>query len=573
MPVSTQTYPISLVLKNILTDRFSGELVIKNNNLNKSLYFQDGDLVFARSDVFDERIGVILYLLGKLDDQQYEYIRKLYHCNDLEIGDILVQNQFITRDDLLYTTLFQMKKAAINAFKLSKAEWEMITQEVNFELNPEQRIQLPPIIVEGARKIEDLSFFLSKIQFLTPRTARIPEPLKQLLTGEEISLYRRLQDCKNMSNREVISKLNLDPQFYWKNMVLFILLDIIDFARNRLEYSIEDNIRKLIEFQAKLRQKKLDPYQILGVSPSASKAESKLAFLKLSRRFHPDRYGSAAAPEIKRIAGYVFRQIETAYKGLKKKYKKSRIKVQKEDRIIMEEMENLDFKQGVEENFEIDLEGSGDAEAPEPDKAEMIEIERDIQKEMYGDIPEPVPEPEGEPGPSIISVKEEMSEIIEPGILKTGEVPIQDKDREKEVDPSRASGADILEDAEALYSEKKYHEANRILKAALKKNPDKGEYHYLLGLCQTHMEFFQEEAERHLKKAIELNPWNSDPVYALGILFRIQGKTKQAATCFERVMRISKDHSKAVKAMRELSKRKRKKSSLFHFLKKENRGK
>lgn len=226
MPVSTQTYPISLVLKNILTDRFSGELVIKKNNLNKSLYFQDGDLVFARSDVFDERIGVILYLLGKLDDQQYEYIRKLYHSNDLEIGDILVQNQFITRDDLFYTTLFQMKKAAINAFKLSKAEWEMNTQEVNFELNPEQRIQLPPIIVEGARKIEDLSFFLSKIQFLTPRTSRIPEPLKQLLTGEEISLYRRLQDCKHMSNREVISKLNLDPQFYWKNMVLFILLEI-----------------------------------------------------------------------------------------------------------------------------------------------------------------------------------------------------------------------------------------------------------------------------------------------------------------------------------------------------------
>lgn len=573
MPISTHKYPIPLVIKNILTDRFSGELVIKNNNLNKSLYFQDGDLVFARSDVFDERIGVILYLLGKLDDQQYEYIRKLSHCNDLEIGDILVQNNFITRDDLFYTTLFQMKKAAINAFKISKAEWEMNTQELKFKLDPKQRIQLPPIIVEGARKIEDLSFFLNKVQFLTPRTARIPEPLKQLLIGEEIALYRLLQDCKNMSNREVISKLNLDPQFYWKNIVLFILLDIIDFARNRLEYSIEDNIRKLIEFQAKLRQKDLDPYQILGVSTSASKAEVKLAFLKLSRRFHPDRYGSAAAPEIKRIAGYVFRQIETAYKGLKKKYKKSRIKVREEDRIIMEEMENLNFKQGIDENFEIDLEGSGNAEAPEPDEAEMIKIERDIQKEMYGDIPEHIPEPEGEPGPPIISVKEEMNEIIAPEIFKTGEVPIQDKDRKKEVVPPTVSGTDILEVAEALYLDKKYHEANRILKAALKKNPDKGEYHYFLGLCQTHMEFFQEEAERHLKKAIELNPWNSDPVYALGILFRIQDKTKQAAICFERVMRISKDHSKAVKAMRELSKRKRKRSTLFHFLKKENREK
>jgi tetratricopeptide (TPR) repeat protein len=168
-------------------------------------------------------------------------------------------------------------------------------------------------------------------------------------------------------------------------------------------------------------------------------------------------------------------------------------------------------------------------------------------------------------------MKEEMKEIVKAGTLPTGAIPVVSGERKKKTTHTPPTETDILESAEDLYKEQKYHDACRILKTALKKYPDKGEYHYLLGLCQTHMEFFQEEAERHLKKAVELNPWNSDPVYALGILFRIQGKTRQAASCFERVMKISKDHSKAVTAMRELSKKTRKKSALFHFLKKDNK--
>lgn len=551
MSVSTQKYPISLVLKNILTDRFSGELVIKSRDLNKSLYFQDGDLVFASSDVFDERIGVILYLLGKLDDKQYEYIHKLSHCNDLEIGNILVQNNFITRDDLFYTTLFQMKKAAINSFKISKGEWEMIGQGPSFELDPEQRIQMPPIIAEGARKIEDLSFFLNKIQFLAPRTTRIPEPLKALLSSEEITLYRQLQDCKSMSNREIVSKLNLDPLSYWKNLVLFVLLDLIDFSRPRFKIDFEENIRQLLEFQTRLSQGNLDSYQILGVSPHFPKAKVKLAFLKLSRQFHPDRYGSAAAPEIKKIAAFVFGQIEAAYKDLKRLYKKRR----KEDRAIAKDIEKLDLQPETVESYEIELDESGEVKIPGPEE------------------PVPAPEPVRDSVPSIISVKEEMKEIVKAATFPASELPLVSEDREKEETPPPPTEADILENAEGLYLEKKYHEATSILKAAVKRNPNKGEYHYLLGLCQTHMEFFQEEAERHLKKAIELNPWNSDPVYALGILFRIQGKTRQAASCFERVMKVSKDHSKAVKAMRELSMKTRKKSTLFNFFKKESKGK
>jgi tetratricopeptide (TPR) repeat protein len=125
-----------------------------------------------------------------------------------------------------------------------------------------------------------------------------------------------------------------------------------------------------------------------------------------------------------------------------------------------------------------------------------------------------------------------------------------------------------LEEAESLYKDKKYADAAKVLKMALRKEPNNGDYHCLLGLCQTHMEFFQDEAERHLRRAIELNPWTSDPVYALGVLFRNQGKERQAAKCFERVMSMTANHHRAVAAMRANIK-KHQKGGLFSIKKKD----
>jgi tetratricopeptide (TPR) repeat protein len=385
--------------------------------------------------------------------------------------------------------------------------------------------------------------------------------------------------------------------------VLFILLDLVDFSRPRLQIDFEGNIRLLLEFNARLMSGNLDSYQTLGVSPSVPKAKVKMAYLRLSRQFHPDHFGSAAAPEIKKIAASVLREIEAAYRDLKKKFKQKR----KEERLKSEKLEDLDLNFEPDENYEIDLEESPQAELPdsqEPvgeDKLESHDVEiEDSDQLREGEVgdprdnegfdlfgeeaaveqkspgpgdagPGPVPREDAEP--AILSMKDEMKEIVQAKTFPTEDLPVVTGNEPAGEDPGFPAEADIFEEAEELYMEKKYHEAARLLKPALKKNPDKAEYLYLLGLCQTHMEFFQSEAERHLKRAIELNPWNSDPVYALGMLFRMQGKTKQAAHCFERVMKISKDHSKAVKAMRELSIKKRKKSTLFSFLKKDNKDK
>ena len=94
------------------------------------------------------------------------------------------------------------------------------------------------------------------------------------------------------------------------------------------------------------------------------------------------------------------------------------------------DMEKMDFQQDLEENFEIELDESGEVASPE--------------------VPAPAssPEPVKEAEPSIISMKEEMKEIVKAGTLPTGEIPVMSSNREKEITPSPLSETDILEKAD-----------------------------------------------------------------------------------------------------------------------------
>ena len=58
-----------------------------------------------------------------------------------------------------------------------------------------------------------------------------------------------------------------------------------------------------------------DPYEILGVSPQATKEEIKSAYRKQAQRYHPDRV-SHLGEEFQQLAKEKFQEIQGAYEAL-----------------------------------------------------------------------------------------------------------------------------------------------------------------------------------------------------------------------------------------------------------------
>lgn len=53
-----------------------------------------------------------------------------------------------------------------------------------------------------------------------------------------------------------------------------------------------------------------DPYQVLGISPSATDEEVKKAYRELSRKYHPDAYANNPLSD---LAEDKFKEVQTAY--------------------------------------------------------------------------------------------------------------------------------------------------------------------------------------------------------------------------------------------------------------------
>jgi DnaJ like chaperone protein len=62
-------------------------------------------------------------------------------------------------------------------------------------------------------------------------------------------------------------------------------------------------------------EKRLDPYEVLGLSPSASDSDVKSAYRRLVKKYHPDALQGMGEDVVKE-AEASFRQIQTAYEEL-----------------------------------------------------------------------------------------------------------------------------------------------------------------------------------------------------------------------------------------------------------------
>lgn len=71
--------------------------------------------------------------------------------------------------------------------------------------------------------------------------------------------------------------------------------------------------------------KKLDWFQVLGVSPDVEADALKQAYLQLVREFHPDRAYKSASAEVRALANEVYQLVTTAYDTLKDPVQRDRV--------------------------------------------------------------------------------------------------------------------------------------------------------------------------------------------------------------------------------------------------------
>ena len=326
------------------------------------------------------------------------------------------------------------------------------------------------------------------------------------------------------------------PLDFWRSMLAFHLMGIIEFEQGEEAADISAEIAALLELDQKLRAAPAGIPALLGLPASAPAAAIEQAREELLDRFAPERFGSAAAPEIKNIARDVCRRLLAPGSAAKPAPPPPAA------RELPGEME-----------WHLPAEVAAAPAAPEEPEAEF-----ELSAEFAIDA-EPIVVPE------IIFDAEEQGESAAAAPSRPPASPSRENRRRSAgvraaplhmVDADHEKAWDLLLQAKELYEKHEYLQAVPLLKKAIKLEARQGDFYYLLGLCQSEFELSRNEAEINLKKAIELKSWSADPVYALGVLYRGQGKAKLAERCFQRVKEIAYEHTGASRALVDLRRQK-----------------
>jgi curved DNA-binding protein CbpA len=310
---------IGLYLKDIFFKRKRGKLSFHDKNIQKYLFFQEGFLIFARTNHPEELLGEVLYRLGKLPEEHYKKIDEYIEPRK-SIGQVLIEKGLISQESLREGLIYQMREIVLNAFSVFNGEFKYQEKKDLSEEVFDVKLKLPVLIEEGIRRMKYNPALKDFMSDRTPFSKSIDFYLR--MTETERELLDKIKG--DLTAEELLKASEINPQLFWKSLYLFYCLDLIDFKekeeiapQDKEEPAAEkadDRIHGVMEFHQDLPNQNY--YQILGVSKDSSSGQIKKAYFRLARKYHPDLFGRDLPNQTIQKIDEVFDQITKAYQTL-----------------------------------------------------------------------------------------------------------------------------------------------------------------------------------------------------------------------------------------------------------------
>jgi tetratricopeptide (TPR) repeat protein len=315
---------IGLYLKDIYNSQQTGQLYFQRGYARKHLYFQDGSLVYARTNQPQELIGEVLHRLGKVSDETFQKI-DAYIMPKRTIGEVLIAEGLITQESLVEGLMYQFREVALNSFAVFDASFKF-REGSPFEGETfDVKIGIPVLIEEGIRRMK----FDPNLQaFLSGRTPRPHDKTFFLkLTEEEKDIYAAVTG--QLTSDSILEKGGFNPEAFWKSIFLFFCLGLIDLegeaqgwsqepseSEERAEDALlnDEKVRDVVALYERLSE--LDYYQVLNVDSDTEVDAIKKTYFQLARKYHPDLFGRGLPENIKQKIDEVFDYITKAYHTL-----------------------------------------------------------------------------------------------------------------------------------------------------------------------------------------------------------------------------------------------------------------
>ena len=152
-----KTMSLTDLLQFLAAGRKSGTLKFDRENISKQVYFENGLIVGSKSNDPREYLGQVLLHYGKVDEAQLQAAREVQRTSGARLGEVLVQQGFLTEDEVLDILKTRTLDAIYDLFVWTEGEFEFYDDEPLPEDLILIEVEPTTVIMEGIYRLDELA--------------------------------------------------------------------------------------------------------------------------------------------------------------------------------------------------------------------------------------------------------------------------------------------------------------------------------------------------------------------------------------------------------------------------------
>ncbi len=199
-------FSVGEIVALVASMRRSGSLTLHVPHARKVIYFSSGQIVYATSNVEDDRLGEVLWRRGHLKLEQLSEVHDLV-TPQKKLGAVLTERGFITPRQLYEGIKEQVLEIVYSTFHFEKGEFIFVDGKVKLRGKVRLEMSTREVIMEGVRRVEEFT----RLEELFParESVLVRRPVSVEADLEDVERVLLMQVDGQSSVSQIIEKSHL----------------------------------------------------------------------------------------------------------------------------------------------------------------------------------------------------------------------------------------------------------------------------------------------------------------------------------------------------------------------------
>lgn len=149
-----------------------GVLVIQTGSVVRRVYLEQGNVLGARSNDLDERLGQVMYRYGHVSEGDLALVEDAVAAGR-RFGEVAIEKGIVTMEQLYQAFRQQITEVVVGAMHVADGTFFFLGDFEEVELPTRQAVSVNSLLMDGVTRLDEMKYFEEKVPSIDHIPARV----------------------------------------------------------------------------------------------------------------------------------------------------------------------------------------------------------------------------------------------------------------------------------------------------------------------------------------------------------------------------------------------------------------